>query len=75
MGHRRLGIMQILFEWIRQGAAVPVLDGGRNTYQFIHGDDLAEACLAAADRPGSADYNIGAAEFGTMRETLQGLIA
>ena len=29
----------------------------------------------AADRPGSADYNIGAAEFGTMRETLQGLIA
>lgn len=74
MGHGRLGIMQILFEWVRQGAPVPVLDGGRNRYQFIHGDDLADACLAAADRPGSADYNIGAAEFGTMRETLRGLI-
>ena len=74
-GHGRLGIMQILFEWVRQGAAVPVLNGGRNRYQFIHGDDLADACLAAADRPGSADYNIGAAAFGTMAETLQGLIA
>jgi nucleoside-diphosphate-sugar epimerase len=73
MGHGRLGIMQILFEWIRQGAAVPVLGGGRNTYQFVHADDLAAACLAAAERPGSTEYNVGAAKFGTMLETLQGL--
>lgn len=73
MGHGRLGIMQILFEWIRQGVPVPVLGGGRNRYQFVHADDLAAACLAAAERPGSADYNIGAAEFGTMAETLKGL--
>ena len=75
MGHGRLGIMQILFEWIRRGQPVPVLGGGNNRYQFVHGDDLADACLAAAERPGSTDYNIGAATFGTMRETLQGLIA
>lgn len=73
MGHGRLGIMQILFEWIREGAAVPVLGGGRNVYQFVHADDLASACLAAADRKGATDYNIGAAEFGTMLEALQGL--
>ena len=73
MGHGRLGIMQILFEWIRQGAPVPVLGGGHNVYQFVHADDLAAACLAAADRPGAADYNIGATEFGSMLETLQGL--
>lgn len=75
MGHGRLGIMQILFEWIRQGQPVPVLGGGNNRYQFVHGDDLADACIAAAERPGSTDYNIGAATFGTMRETLQGLIS
>lgn len=74
MGHGRLGIMQILFEWVRQGQRVPVLDGGGNRYQFVHGDDLADACLAAAARPGSADYNIGSARFGTMRETLIGLL-
>jgi len=73
MGHGRLGIMQILFEWIRRGAAVPVLGGGGNVYQFVHADDLAEACLRAAARPGSTEYNIGAAEFGTMLEALQGL--
>ena len=73
MGHGRLGIMQILFEWIRQGAPVPVLGGGQNRYQFVHADDLAAACLAAAERPGPAEYNIGSAEFGTMLETLEGL--
>ena len=73
MGHGRLGIMQILFEWIRTGAAVPVLGGGRNTYQFVHADDLASACLAAADRAGATEYNIGASKFGTMIETLKGL--
>ena len=43
MGHGRLGIMQMLFDWIRQGRNVPVLDGGHNTYQFVHADDLAAA--------------------------------
>jgi nucleoside-diphosphate-sugar epimerase len=75
MGHGRLGIMQILFEWIAQGRNVPVLGEGDNLYQFVHADDLAAACLAAADRAGPATYNIGAEEFATMRETLEGLIS
>lgn len=74
MGHGRLGIMQILFEWVRQGRNIPVLDGGNNRYQFVHADDLAEACLLAAERSGSRTYNIGAERFGTMRETLEALV-
>ncbi len=74
MGHGRLGIMQILFEWIRQGKRVPVLGGGANRYQFVHAEDLGEACLRAAERPGAATYNIGASEFGTMRQTIQSVI-
>ena len=45
-----------------------------NRYQFVHADDLADACLRALDRAGPGTYNIGAAEFGTMRETLQALV-
>ncbi len=75
MGHGRLGIMQILFEWILQGRNVPVLGEGDNLYQFVHADDLASACIAASDRAGPSTYNIGAERFGTMRETLEGLIA
>jgi nucleoside-diphosphate-sugar epimerase len=73
MGHGRLGIFQILFEWIHQGANVPVLDGGKNIYQFVHADDLAEAIILAGTRPGPETYNCGAAKFGSMREVLENL--
>jgi nucleoside-diphosphate-sugar epimerase len=75
MGHGRLGIFQILFEWIREGHNVPVLGRGDNVYQFVHADDLAEACILAAARPGATVYNCGAAKFGTMRATLESLCA
>jgi nucleoside-diphosphate-sugar epimerase len=74
LGHGRLGIMAILFEFVAEGAPVYVLGSGDNRYQFVHADDLAEACLLAGDRPGPATYNIGATEFGTMRELLQALV-
>lgn len=74
MGPGRLGIMQILFEWIFQGRNVPVFGKGDNIYQFVHADDLAQACIAAGRREGFGIYNIGAEKFCSMRETLQGLI-
>jgi nucleoside-diphosphate-sugar epimerase len=73
LGHGRLGIFQILFEWIRRGRPVYVLGRGDNRYQFVHADDLADACIRAGERPGAATYNIGAERFGTMREALEAL--
>jgi nucleoside-diphosphate-sugar epimerase len=75
MGHGRLGIMQILFEWIHQGKNVPVFGSGDNLYQFVHADDLAAAAIAAADRRGPGTYNVGTDNFGTMRDTLEALVA
>ena len=74
LGHGRLGIFQILFEWARTGLNVPVIGGGVNRYQFVHAADLADACVRAADRPGAATFNIGAEKFGTMREALEALV-
>ncbi len=73
MGHGRLGIFQILFEWIFQGHNVPVLGSGNNLYQFVHAEDLADASIRAAAQPGSEIYNIGTQHFGTMREVLETL--
>jgi nucleoside-diphosphate-sugar epimerase len=73
MGHGRLGIFQILFEWIREGYNVPVLGPGDNRYQFVHADDLADACIRAAGRAGAAIYNCGTDRFGSMREVLEHL--
>ncbi|HZR26134.1 MAG TPA: NAD-dependent epimerase/dehydratase family protein [Vicinamibacterales bacterium] len=74
LGHGRLGIFQILFEWARTGLNVPVIGGGANRYQFVHATDLADACIRAAERPGAATFNIGAERFGTMREVLEALV-
>jgi nucleoside-diphosphate-sugar epimerase len=66
--------MAVLFDFVADGAPVFVLGSGANRYQLVHANDLADACLRAADREGPATYNIGATEFGTMRETLQALV-
>ena len=63
--------MQILFDWIERGLDVPVLDNGDNRYQFVHADDLVWAYLAASERAGFGLNNIGAKDFGTMRDLLQ----
>ena len=73
MGHGRLGIFQILFEWIYQGANVPVFDDGKNIYQFVHADDLAELCRLAGEKSGATIYNCGAKEFASMRAVLEHL--
>jgi nucleoside-diphosphate-sugar epimerase len=74
LGHGRLGIMAILFEFVQEGAPVFVLGGGHNRYQFVHSSDLADAILRAGDREGPRTYNIGADAPGTMRETIQALV-
>ena len=75
LGHGRLGIFGILFDWIADGADVFVFGKGDNVYQFVHANDLADACILAGHRAGPATYNIGAQEFGTMREALENLCA
>lgn len=73
LGLGRLGIFGILFDWIADGAVVPVLGRGDNIYQFVHAHDLATACILAGQRSGPGIYNIGAEEFGTMREAVEHL--
>lgn len=75
LGHGRLGIMAVLFELVEGGAPVFVMGSGDNRYQLVHAEDLADAVLLASDRPGATTYNIGADDFGTMRETLDALCA
>jgi nucleoside-diphosphate-sugar epimerase len=75
LGHGRLGIFSLVFDFVADGADVFVLGKGDNRYQFVHARDLADACIRAGERPGPRTYNIGAAEFGTMRESLESLVA
>jgi nucleoside-diphosphate-sugar epimerase len=76
IGPERLGVFEILFDWIREGRGIPILGNGSNRYQLLAVEDLVEATVAAAERDvGGETFNIGATEFGTVRSDLEGLIA
>jgi nucleoside-diphosphate-sugar epimerase len=75
IGPERLGVFEILFDWIREGRRIYTLGRGDNRYQLLAVDDLVEAIVrsAAADVAGET-LNVGAKEFGTVRADLQALI-
>ena len=76
VGPERLGVFEILFDWIREGRRIPILGDGGNRYQLLAVEDLVEAmarCLEAGVVAGEA-LNVGAGRFGTVREDLEALI-
>jgi nucleoside-diphosphate-sugar epimerase len=75
IGTGRLGIFQILFEWIKDGANIYTIGKGDGLFQFVHCDDLADTSIIAClkNRPGV--YNVGTDRFGTLRGDLEFLCA
>lgn len=76
LGPERLGVFEILFDWVREGRAIPVLGSGRNRYQLLAVEDLVDAvvyCLGATLPDGP--LNVGADRFGTVRDDIEALIA
>jgi nucleoside-diphosphate-sugar epimerase len=76
LGPERLGVFEILFDWIREGRRIPILGNGSNRYQLLAVEDLVEATIAAANADVAGEiFNVGATEFGTVRSDLEALIA
>jgi nucleoside-diphosphate-sugar epimerase len=76
IGPERLGVFEILFDWIREGRRIYILGKGHNRYQLLAVEDLVDAIVRAATAPEAAHetFNVGATEFGTVRSDLQALI-
>jgi nucleoside-diphosphate-sugar epimerase len=76
IGPERLGVFEILFDWIREGRRIPILGGGFNRYQLLAVEDLVEATVRAATADVAGEtFNIGATGFGTVRTDLEAVIA
>jgi nucleoside-diphosphate-sugar epimerase len=75
LGEGRLGIFQILFQWIHEGRNVYVIGPGDGLFQFIHAHDLMDAYMLALKHGKSGTYNVGTDRFGTIRQALEGLIS
>jgi nucleoside-diphosphate-sugar epimerase len=76
LGPERLGVFEILFDWIRDGRRIYVLGTGGNRYQLLAVEDLVDAIGRACTAEVAGDvFNVGATEFGTVRSDLEALIA
>jgi nucleoside-diphosphate-sugar epimerase len=76
-GPAMTGVFVLLFDWVRQGKNVYLLGAGRNRVQMVSAWDVADACLAAAERPESrgAAINLGSDDVPTVRDQVEALIA
>jgi 2-alkyl-3-oxoalkanoate reductase len=77
LGPGRMGLFDMLFQWAEEGRHFPVLGRGDVRIQMLALDDLVEAVvtvLRVPDEVACDTYNIGAAEFGTLREDFQSVL-
>lgn len=73
LGTGRLGVFEILFDWVHDGRKIPVIGSGKNRYQLLAVDDLVAAVgfLLTEGKPEYNDvFNIAAREFGMVEEDL-----
>lgn len=74
VGPGRLGILEVIFGWVRKNRKVYTIGRGNNRFQMVGIEDLIDACLLAADSGKNGVYNIGADDVPAVRELLAGLI-
>jgi nucleoside-diphosphate-sugar epimerase len=74
IGPGRIGIFSILFNQVIRGGAVYILGNGKNQFQFTHVGDMVNACLLAAQSPGSDLFNVGSVKVNPVRDELKALI-
>lgn len=70
----RLGLLAILFEFIKEGRRVWTVGNGQNRYQFIYAQDLAEAAVRAIEHNSSRVFNIGSDNVRSLRDIYQYVI-
>lgn len=74
VGVGRLGIFQILFEWISENRNIYVIGDGKNKIQFLHGDDLIDCYMFLCEKKRPGFYNVGTDRFDSLETTLGNLI-
>lgn len=78
VGTERLGVFEILFDWVHDGKKIPVIGDGTNRYQLLDVDDLVEAVFlfanqSRAPKQFNSAFNIGAKKFLTVGKDLDQL--
>ncbi len=73
IGTGRLGVFQILYDWIESGKRIPVIGNGKNKYQLLEVRDLVDAIYLTLTKPKNKvndTFNVGSEIFGTVEEDV-----
>lgn len=77
VGPERLGAFELLYDWACSRRGFPVLGSGGNRYQLLDVEDLCaaiELCATLETERVNDTFNVGAREFGTLREDFQAVL-
>jgi nucleoside-diphosphate-sugar epimerase len=77
IGPERLGVFALLYDWAIDGKNFPAPGSGNNLYQYLDVSDLCDAiilCLTLPAEQVDDTFNIGAAEFGTVKQDFQAVL-
>lgn len=70
IGTARLGVFQILYDWVDCGKRIPIIGKGDNLYQLLEVTDLIEAISLAASLPREIvndTFNVGAQMYDKVK--------
>lgn len=74
VGTHRLGVFEILFDWIKNGKRIPILGTGDNRYQLLEVEDLVRAIYLCGIEKNTkkinTEFNVGASSFQTVAKDL-----
>lgn len=76
IGTGRMGVFQILYDWVKSGKRIPMIGHGDNRYQLLEVEDLVDAVHRVLTQPEARVndvFNLGAKHFQTVREDLTAL--
>lgn len=76
IGTGRLGVFQILYDWVESGKRIPIIGNGKNRYQLLEVEDLVDAISLTLEK--SEDlvndtFNVGAEKYETVYEDVSAL--
>jgi len=77
VGPERLGVFAMLYDWAKDKHGFPMIGSGNNRYQLLDVEDLCDAIWLTLTLPKETVndvFNIGAKNFGTMREDYQAVL-
>ncbi|HNZ29682.1 MAG TPA: NAD(P)-dependent oxidoreductase, partial [Candidatus Goldiibacteriota bacterium] len=74
IGTERLGVFQILYDWVEAGALIPCIGNGKNRYELLEVQDLVDAIYLMLTKPAEIandTFNVGAKNTPPIKDYLE----